>query len=327
METHSPILVTGVNGFIASHLAERLVREGWLVRGLARRPESAAWLVERGVEVVSGDLLDDDALARAAQGCRSVLHAAAWTGGPELTAEQAWRTNVAGTFGVIAAAQRAGVERLAYISSVAVYGINNSPLIDECAPTPPVGQQYPDSKIAAEAAVRASGLPYVIVRPASTYGPRGGAWTIGPLERIKRGQLILAGADDGLVTPGYIENVVNGLLLALTHPAAVGEAFNVCDDTAVTYREFYLAYARMLGKDHLPMLPAPLYRRAHGRPVNALRRLLGKPTPGVWSWHFRFNPSQFSVEKAKRLLGYRPAVSFEEGMRHTETWLRANGYI
>jgi nucleoside-diphosphate-sugar epimerase len=255
------------------------------------------------------------------------MHAAAWTGGPELTAERAWRTNVAGTFGVIVAAQRAGVERLMYISSVAVYGINNSPLIDECAPTPPVGQQYPDSKIAAEAAVRASGLPYVIVRPASTYGPRGGAWTIGPLERIKRGQLILAGADDGLVTPGYIENVVNGLLLALTHPAAVGEAFNVCDDAAVTYREFYLSYARMLGKDHLPALPAWLYRRARGRLINALRRLLGKPAPGVWSWHFRFNPSQFSVEKAKRLLGYRPAVSFEEGMRHAETWLRENGYI
>ena len=155
MQTRSPILITGVNGFIASHLAERLLREGIAVRGLARRPESAEWLAAQGVEVVGGDLLDSDALARAMKGCSAVVHAAAWTGGPELSPEQAWRTNVAGTFGVIDAARDAGVERVIYISSVAVYGLNTSPLIDESALTPPVGQLYPDSKIAAESAVRA----------------------------------------------------------------------------------------------------------------------------------------------------------------------------
>ena len=59
METRHPILITGVNGFIASHLAERLAREGRSVRGLARRPESAAWLAAQGVEIAGGDLLDD----------------------------------------------------------------------------------------------------------------------------------------------------------------------------------------------------------------------------------------------------------------------------
>ena len=89
----------------------------------------------------------------------------------------AWRTNVEGTANVLAAAESAaasagGVERFIYISSVAVYGVNRAPLIDESMPTPPVGQLYPDSKIAAEALVRASSLPWVIVRPASTYGPQ-----------------------------------------------------------------------------------------------------------------------------------------------------------
>jgi nucleoside-diphosphate-sugar epimerase len=167
----------------------------------------------------------------------------------------------------------------------------------------------------------------VIVRPASTYGPRGGAWTLGPIERLKRGRLILAGADTGLVTPGYIDNVVDGLLLALDHPAAVGEAFNLCDDRAVTYCEFYTAYARMLGRDSLPALPAWVYRAARNPAVNAARRLVGRLPAGPWSWHFRFNPSQFSVAKAGRLLGYSPAVNFEEGMRRTEAWLRANGWI
>ena len=207
------------------------------MRGTARRPDAAEWLAAQGAQIVEADLLDPASLTRAAAGCRAVVHAAAWTGGPELPPEAGYRVNVEGTANVLAAAQAAGVERFIYISSVAVYGVNGAPLVDEAMPTPPVGQAYSDSKIAAEALVRSSGLPYVIIRPASTYGPRGTAWTIGPIESIKQGRLVLLGRDTGLVTPGYIDNVVDGLMLTLTHPAALGQAFNLCDDRAVTFRE------------------------------------------------------------------------------------------
>jgi len=325
--TQYPILLTGIAGFIAGRLAERLLRERAPVRGLARRPAAAGWLASQGVEVVQGDLLDPESVARAVQGCRAVVHAAAWTGGAGLSPDLAWRTNVEGTANVLAAAKAGGGERFVYISSVAVYGLNRAALIDESMPTPPVGQLYPDSKIAAEGLVRESGLPYVIVRPASTYGPRGDAWTVGPIEQIRRGRLVLLGRDNGLVTPGYIDNVVDGLWLALTHPAAVGETFNLCDDRAVTYREFYLAYARMLGRESLPVLPGWVTRLARSGPANLLRRLLGKPPIGPWSLHFRRNPSQFSVEKARRMLGYAPQVDFAVGMRRTEAWLREAGHL
>ena len=117
---------------------------------------------------------------KAIAGCRAVVHAAAWTGGPELSPEAGYRVNVEGTRNVLGAARVPGVERFIYISSVAVYGVNGAPFVDESMPTPPVGQAYSDSKIAAEKLVRGSGLPYVIIRPASTYGPRGTAWTVGP---------------------------------------------------------------------------------------------------------------------------------------------------
>jgi 2-alkyl-3-oxoalkanoate reductase len=326
-EVQPPVFITGVNGFIAGHLAERLRREGVTVRGLARRPAAAGWLAAQGVEVLSGDLLDPASVRRAAEGCRAVVHAAAWTGEPGVPADLAWQTNVEGTANVLNAARAVGVGRFIYLSSVAVYGLNRAPLVDESMPTPPVGQLYPDSKIAAEAAVRASDLPWVIVRPASTYGPRGDAWTVGPIEQIKRGQLVLLGRDAGLVTPGYVDNVVDGLLLALTHAAAPGEVFNLCDDRAVTYRDFYLAYARMLGRDGLPAAPAWFARLARLAPAKLLRRLLGKPQIGPWTLHFRLNPSQFSIAKAQRLLGYSPSVGFAEGMRRTETWLRATGHV
>ena len=333
-----PILITGITGFIAGHLAERLLRTGSSVRGTARRATPTFEVsgqpsvgttskVSPGLETIQADLLDPGALEQAAVGCRAVVHAAAWTGGPELSPEAGYRVNVEGTRNVLDAARAAGVERFIYVSSVAVYGLNRAPLIIESMPTPPVGQAYSDSKIAAEKLVRGSGLPYVMIRPASTYGPRGTAWTVGPIEQIKRGTLVLLGRDAGLVTPGYIDNVVDGLMLTLTHPAALGETFNLCDDRAVTFREFYLAYARMLGKESLPTVPGWFAGLARSAPGNIARRILGRPPVGPWSLHFRRNPSQFSVAKAQGLLGYAPQVDFAAGMQRTEAWLRAAGYL
>jgi nucleoside-diphosphate-sugar epimerase len=259
-----------------------------------------------------------------------VLHAAAWTGGPEMDERTAWISNVAATGWLAQAAQAAGVQRFVYFSSVAVYGLNPAPVIDESAPTPPVGQLYPDSKIAAETLVRAAqadGLAATIIRPASTYGPRSAAWTIGPVEQIKAGRLVLLGEDRGLVNTGYIDNVVDGVLLALHSPSAAGETFNLCDGAAITYREFYGRYAAMLGRERLPVYPAWLARGAVSPPGRWLRRMLGRPAPGPWSYHFRFNPSRFSIAKAQRVLGYAPAIDLDEGMRRTEQWLRAQGTI
>lgn len=323
-------LITGVTGFIGSHLAERLLAEGVGVRGLARRPAEAAWLAKQGAEIVQADLAQRAGLHEAIQGCDTVLHSAAWTGGPEIDQRTAWVINVAATGWLLQAAQDAGVQRFVYFSSVAVYGLNPAAVIDESAPTPPVGQLYPDSKIAAETLVRAAqadGLPATIIRPASTYGPRGAAWTVGPVEQIKAGRLVLLGEDRGLVNTGYIDNVVDGVLLALHSPAAIGETFNLCDGTAITYREFYSRYAAMLGRQRLPVYPVWLARGAVSPPGRWLRRLLGKPVPGPWSYHFRFNPSRFSIAKAQRVLGYAPAISLDEGMQRTEQWLRAQGTI
>lgn len=322
-----PVLITGANGFIARHLAEHLLGRGVAVRGSVRRADAGAALAAAGADVRIADLFARARLTAAASGCRTIVHAAAWTGGPEVTPEAGWAANVDGTANVLAAAQAAGVERFIYVSSVAVYGVNRAPLLDESAATPRVGQAYPDSKILAEALVRESRLPYVIVRPASTYGPRGTAWTVGPIETIKAGRLLLLGRDDGLVTPGYIDNVVAGLWLTLTEPAALGETFNLCDDRAVTYRDFYLAYAGMLGLPSLPTAPQPVAWLARLPAARWARRALHRPAIGRWSQHFRFNPSQYSIAHAARRLGYAPSVTFAEGMRRTEEWLRQAGLL
>lgn len=321
-----PILITGIGGFIGSHLAERLLSRGLKVKGMARNPESVSWLADLGAEIVRGNLLDIDSLEQAIIGCRIVVHAAGWTGGRNVPSILAWRTNVDGTRNILEASSKVNLERFIYISSVSVYGLNQERLIDESMETPFVGDLYPDSKIAAEKIVIESGLPYVIVRPACTYGPRGEGWTIGILDQIKQG-VFLQGNDDGLITPGYIENVVDGLQLILSRKDALGNIFNICDDNAVTYREFYLAYAKMLGMSTLPTVPE--WRIKFGKTIAAvwLRYLLGRPSRNKGVSHFRFNTSQYSNLKARKLLGFYPLVGFEEGMRRTEKWLYESGHL
>ena len=206
---------------------------------------------------------------------------------------------------------------------MAVYGLNSAAVIDETAPVPPVGQLYPDSKIAAEtlvAAAQAEGLPTTVVRPASTYGPRGGAWTTGPVEQIKAGRLVLLGEDRGLVNTGYIDNVVDGVLLALHNAAAAGETFNLCDGAAITYREFYSRYAAMrAGSACLYILPGWPGRSQRGGPR------LAPPAGQACAWAVELPLSLQSQPLQHRQgaagAGLRARVDLNEGMRRTEHWL------
>jgi nucleoside-diphosphate-sugar epimerase len=323
------ILVTGAGGFIGSHICERLLELDVTVRALVREPARAAWLADQGIELVSGDLSDDSALRQAAAGCRAVIHTAAWTGTPDEPA-LGETVNVAGTEAVLAAAAAAGVERVLFFSSVAVYGINAAPVIDEAAATPLVGQAYPDSKIRAEAVVRrfaSQGLGTVILRPASTYGPRGTAWTLNPLEQIRRGRLRLLGGGRGLINLGYIDNVVDGTLLALTQPQAIGQTYNLCDGVTITFREFYGYYARMLGKRRIPSVPGWVGHLAVSPAGRWLRRAAGRPDAGRWSLHYLQNQSRFSIDKLQHELGFRPYIAVGEGMKRTQVWLQAHGYL
>src|SRR6202012_2802441 len=167
---------------------------------------------------------------------------------------------------------------------------------------------------------------YVIVRPGSIYGPGGKGWTIYPVQQIKEGNLVVS-ADDGKITPGYIDNFVDGMWLCINSENAVGKIFNLCDGDVMKYSDFYMSYAKMLGKESLPTLAPWKTFIAKSKISSLLRTLLGRTKIGPWSNHFRFNPSQYSISNARKLLGYNPRISYDEGMKLTEKWLKANNYI
>jgi nucleoside-diphosphate-sugar epimerase len=325
------ILITGATGFIGSRLAERLVAErGAAVRGLVRDPAKGQALAALGVEFAAGDVTDPATLAAALAGCTVVVHAAAWVGEQGGRAE-VWRVNVEGAQHVVAAALAAGVRRFVQVSSCAVYGSpQNRFEIDESYPMTPGNGLYADSKIAAEEVVwtaqREHGLPVVAARPSQVYGLGSPQFTLRPLAAIQAGKMMLIDGGRHLCKPVYIDNLVDGLLACIEQDAAVGEAINLTDG-AVTWREFFGAYACMAGAEKLPSVPYPVaWAAALG---NELIARLRRRKPGMSRAIVRTLRSRnsFSNAKAKQLLGWTPAVDLAEGMRRTEAWLRANGYL
>jgi nucleoside-diphosphate-sugar epimerase len=159
-----------------------------------------------------------------------------------------------------------------------------------------------------------------VIRPAEVYGPRGGSWTTLPVKLAQRGIPSLIGGGRGLAHPVYVENLLDAYLLAAERDGAIGEAFTICD-ADVPWHEFNGRYAAMAGKRarSLPAwlawcgaLGAELAAKIARRPPELSRALMG----------FMTGRCSYSTDKAKRLLGWSPRFSLDEGLRQTEIWLR-----
>lgn len=325
-------LITGATGFIGGRLAERLVAtENVRVRALVRRPAAAARLADLGIDIIAGDITQSQTIAPAMAGCQLVFHAAAWVseGGNH---DGVWAVNVGGTQNMVDAALTAGtVQRFVQLSSCAVYGSRQQFNITENTPLRRRGQLYADSKIDAEEVVfkayREQGLSVVAARASQVYGPGSPQFTRRPVEVIKAGKMVLVDGGRYLCKPIYIDNLIDGLILCAKVDAAVGEAINFTDDRPVPWREFFGAYGRMFGIESFPSAPYPLaWLIALFNEVKAgwQGRKTGLNREAVNALRSR---NSFSNQKARQLLGWQPQVDFEEGMRRTETWLRAEGYF
>jgi nucleoside-diphosphate-sugar epimerase len=170
-------------------------------------------------------------------------------------------------------------------------------------------------------------VPVTIIRPGDVYGPRSRGWTLLPVKMIKSGQLVLPAGGHGQIGPVYVDNLVDGVTLAAESPDAVGEIFTIADGYAVDMADFFGYYARMLGKSGIRTLPTPVARTiaaAGGR----IEKALGRDTEmSAASIDYLTKRGSYSIEKARRVLGYEPKVTLEEGMRRCEEWLKAEGLL
>jgi nucleoside-diphosphate-sugar epimerase len=254
----APVAITGATGFIGGRLAEVSARDlGWKVVGLYRTPVRALRLARLPVELRRADVLSPLSLAAAFAGCGVVFHCAYRPGGSR---DEQFQTNVDGTVHVLRAAREAGVRRVVYTSTMAVYGYPPSGAVTETWPhRDPGGGAYAASKIAAEArAISLAaelGLELVVLQPTIVYGPECPAWTIGPIREMLERRLVLIDGGRGNANCIYVDDLVSALLLAAVQPAAAGRTYLVNHPDVPTFAAFLGAYARMIGCRALPSLP------------------------------------------------------------------------
>ncbi len=324
-------LVSGATGFVGAAVARALLREQWQVRVLARRGSDRRNLQGLDVEIAEGDLSDSSSLQRAAQGCEGLFHVAAdYRLGARDPAEL-YRTNVEGTRNILSAAQRSGVRRIVYTSSVATIGIppDGTPGDEQSANSLEnmIGH-YKRSKYLAEEVVREAaqgGMSVVIVSPSTPVGP-------GDVKPTPTGQLVLdaaAGRMPAYVDTGlnivHVDDVAAGHLLAYERGNS-GERY-ILGGQDMSLREILALIAALEGRSpprvRLPYgVVLPIAYLAEG--VSRISGRSGRITlEGV---RMSRKKMFFSSAKAQRELGYRwrpPLHAFEDAIR----WFRDNGLL
>jgi nucleoside-diphosphate-sugar epimerase len=312
--------VTGGSGFIGGALIERLRREGWDVRALARSDAAAAKVREGGAEPVSGDLDDVDALRGGSVGCDVCFHAAAkvedW-GEPD----DFERVNVRGTANVIAAGRDAGVRRLVHVGTEAALTAGQAlEGVDEGAPLRPDSPfLYSATKARAEQLVRDAnddGLETVVVRPRFVWG-RGDTTLLPAIaELVRSGRFRWIGGGRHLTDTTHVENTVEGLWLGATRARAGGVYF-VTDGEPVVFRDFLTLMLDTQGVS-VPdkSVPAGVATAAAATAERAFR-LLKRPGPppltrfAVW---VSSKECTLDISRAREELAYRPVKSRDEGL-------------
>jgi nucleoside-diphosphate-sugar epimerase len=316
----STAFVTGGSGFIGGRLIERLVREGWRVRALARSDSSAAKVTERGAEPVKGALDDPAGMRAGAEGCEFAFHAAAHLGewGKR---EEFERDNVAGTRNALEASRAGGVRRFVHVGTEAAL-LAGKPLVNvnEQAPLRPDSKAlYSATKAKSEQAVRdANGndLETVVIRPRLVWGP--GDTTIVPAlaAAIEKKRFSWIGGGGHLTSTTHVDNTVEGLMLGATRGRPGGVYF-VTDGEPVVFRDFITDLLRANGVEPPDRnTPAPIARLAAGA-SEAIWRTLGlKGSPPVTRLAYWLSAQECTIDvsRARSELGYEPVISREEGL-------------
>lgn len=316
------VFVTGANGFIGRAIVSRLHELGCQVSGVDLHSD-------RDTGVVAGSTLDPARWSSALTGIDVIIHTAAIVSNTA-TLDRAWEVNVLGTRRLLDAAVAKGVRRFVHLSSVAAFGFDFPDQVDETYPVRVNGLSYTDTRVNSEAVVLTSHaareIECTIIRPTDVYGPGSNPWVVLPLQTIRAGMMILPNGGRGTMSPAYIDNFVDGALLAVSSDEAVGQVFVIGDGYGMTCTDYFGRLAGTVGGRVRTLPTAPAIALANV--VGFAQRRLGQASEfNTATIRMLDRPGTYSIAKARRVLGYEPLVTFDEGMSRVEAWGRSNGLI
>jgi len=331
------LLVTGAPGWLADAFLRSLDREP--LDGVARvrclvQPATSPADVSEGklrwgvdAEVVHGDLLDPASVERAVRGVDLIVHAAAIMHVRRI--DEYYAINAQGTRALARAAARAGAKRFVYVSTNAAAGRSDSRdrSLRETDPDRPLSH-YGRSKWLGERWLFETGgsMERTVLRPCMFYGPPVPQRHVDLYRRIRSSRMPLVGRGAYARSLTHIDNLVQGLRLALTSSRAPGQVYNIADREPYTTKAVVDAMARALGVEAryipLPPVAAEIAYIADGllSTVGVYHQTLHLVGEANWN-------VGVSIEKAADELGYRPRVALEEGMRGAIDWCRERGLL
>ena len=311
------VLVTGAGGFIASHLMERLVSEGAQVRGFVRYNSRndlgmLKWLAPEifsQIEIMQGDLRDNEAVRNAVRGVDTVFHLGALIAIPYsyVNPREVIDVNIMGTLNVLMAARDLGTRRVVHTSTSEVYGTAQYVPIDEKHPLQ--GQSpYSASKIGAdriaESFYRSFETPVVTLRPFNTFGPGQSMRAVIPtiiVQALTRDEVKL-----GSLEPSrdftFAKDTANGFVKVAEAEGVLGEEINLGNDNTIRIGDLAEKIFKIIGKT--PKIVADPQRVRPGK----------SEVMKLWA----------SNEKAKRMIGWEPRISLDEGLHATIEWISAH---
>ncbi len=316
------VLLTGANGFVGQGLLKRLVtKNGTSIRAVVRRLDLVRPMVN--VDVIQiADLGAQNNWETALNGVDVLVHTAARVHVMKETAldplAEFRRVNVAATLSLARQAAAAGVRRFIFISSIKV----NGEMTQKCKPfsaedIPVPLDAYAISKMEAEVGLREiakqSGMEVVVIRPPLVYGPGVKGNFLNMMHWLYRGFPLPLGAIDNQRSFVGLDNLVDLIITCLEHPVAANQTFLVSDDEDVSTTQLLCRMAKVMGKAAL-LLPAPVWLLTNSAALfgrsSVVRRLC--------------DSLQLDISKTKKLLGWHPPVTLDEGLERTATaWLHS----
>lgn len=317
------IAITGATGFIGCALARALAAQGHEIVALARPSSLRDPLQNLPITWITGDVTDRESLRGKFDGVDGLIHAAGMLGKAGVPERTYLDLHERGTMNVLAEAETAVIPRILYISSPGVLGPVDGPPADETAPLAP-SNPYERSKAAAEQAARVfarGGLPVVIARPEFVYGP-GDVHVLGLFKAVRDGRFFTINGGGYTCHPTYIDDAVNGMLLALQN-GQPGDIYHITGPKPVTFRELGATIAAALDAPSPKWdLPKPLAMTGAAG-LEMLAKIVRRQPPLSRTGVAFFSENRrFSWQKAHDELGYTPEFDLPTGVAATIAWYR-----